>query len=254
MAKYNINNVKTDTKFLEFIEKEYGYSSFSEIPPFEAEALLYKFRSKENDLNNADGDFDDLDDYILSNSYEHEDELKQLYFGDKNAQLSPEDTVFLTALSKTMKDHAEFSIDDVRQHKTHQTEAKRNTARRTTHTNTNARASNSGRNPSARASNSDRNPSARASNLAELRRANKLSQKRKKETQLNNNGSNIPPFPEELVPNFAENANSRIRSDHNLSNEHKLALVRLDALQRMNIISQADYDKYAKKLIKKGLF
>lgn len=248
MAKYNINNVKTDTKFLEFIEKEYGYSSFSEIPPFEAEALLYKFRSKENDLNNADGDFDDLDDYILSNSYEHEDELKQLYFGDKNAQLSPEDTVFLTALSKTMKDHAEFSIDDVRQHKTHQTEAKRNTARRTTHTNTNARASNSGRNPSAQASNSDRNPSARASNLAELRRANKLSQKRKKETQLNNNGSNIPPFPEELVPNFAENANSRIRSDHNLSNEHKLALVRLDALQRMNIISQADYDKYAKDI------
>ena len=120
MAKYNLNNIRTDDKFLEFIKSEYGYNSFDEIPPFESEPLLYKFRSRENDLNNAEGDFDELDDYLLSNPYEHEDELKEIYFGDKNAQLSPEDTVFLAAMSKILNETV-FSIEDVRNHKNHKT-------------------------------------------------------------------------------------------------------------------------------------
>ena len=125
MAKYNINNIQSDKDFLEFIKSEYGYNNFDEIPPFESEALLYKFRSQKNDLNNADGDFDDLDDYLLSGGYEHEAELKELYFGDKDAKLSSDDTVFLTAISKTMKDHPEFSIEAVREHRANKSPANR---------------------------------------------------------------------------------------------------------------------------------
>lgn len=117
MAKYNMNNIRTDQKFLEFIKSEYGYNSFDEIQPFESEALLYKFRSLENDLDDANGDFDGLDDYILSNPYEYEDELKELYFGDKNAELSPENLTFILALSKTMNEHPEFSLEDIKNHR-----------------------------------------------------------------------------------------------------------------------------------------
>ena len=121
MAKYNINNIQNNKDFLEFIKSEYGYSNFEEIPPFEANALLYKFRSMQNDLDNQSGDFDELDDYILSNPYEYEEELKELYFGDKNAELSPEDLAFITALSKTMNEHPEFSIEDIREHRANKT-------------------------------------------------------------------------------------------------------------------------------------
>ena len=69
MAKYNLNNIQTDKDFLEFIKSEYGYNEIKDIPPFETEALLYQFRSRENDLDDAGGDFDELDDYILSNPY-----------------------------------------------------------------------------------------------------------------------------------------------------------------------------------------
>lgn len=125
MAKYNINNIQSDKDFLEFIKSEYGYDSFDAIPPFESEALLYKFRSRENDLNDADGDFNELDDYLIGNTYEHEDELKEIYFGDKDAELSPEDTVFLIALSKTMKENPEFSLEDVKKHRANKSPANR---------------------------------------------------------------------------------------------------------------------------------
>ncbi len=117
MAKYNIDNIKEDDGFIEFIKNEYGYNSVDDIPPFESEALLYKFRRKENDLSDANNDFDELDDFILSGGYEHDDELKELYYGDKNAKLSPEETAFITALGKTLKEHPEFSLEDVKNHR-----------------------------------------------------------------------------------------------------------------------------------------
>ena len=111
MAQYTLENVQQNKDFLEFIKQDFGYNSFDEIPPFETEALLYRFRSLKNDLD----DFKELDDYLITGTYEHEDELKEIYFGDKNTRLSPEDEVFFTALGKTMKEHPEFSLEEVRQ-------------------------------------------------------------------------------------------------------------------------------------------
>lgn len=117
MAKYNIDNIKEDIGFIEFIKNEYGYNSIDDIPPFESEALLYQFRRKENDLSDDNNDFDELDDFILSGGYEHDDELKELYYGDKNVELSPEDMTFIIALGKTLKEHPEFSLEDVKKHR-----------------------------------------------------------------------------------------------------------------------------------------
>lgn len=210
MAKYNLNNIQTDKDFLEFIKSEYGYNEIKDIPPFETEALLYQFRSRENDLDNAGGDFDELDDYILSNPYEYEGELKELYFGDKDAELSPENLTFILALSKTMNEHPEFSLEDIKNHR-----ANKKTI-------------------------SPQNKIKVDENTANTDYANYISIENEPSDNIQENvAANVP----------QNNTEQRIRNPHNLSNEQKLANVSLQAMLEMQIINQSDFNTYSHDLV-----
>ena len=119
MAKYNINNIENDEKFLQFIKDEYGYESFGDIPPFETTALLIKFRMREKDdfsLNEEVGKT--LNPEALKANIKDEEaaRIKEIYFGSKDAVLETEDRVFLAAVTHTIKENNQ-NIESIRIYK-----------------------------------------------------------------------------------------------------------------------------------------
>ena len=119
MAKYNINNIENDEKFLQFIKDEYGYESFGDIPPFETTALLIKFRMREKDdfsLNEEVGKT--LNPEALKENIKDEEaaRIKEIYFGSKDAVLGTEDRVFLAAITHTIKENNQ-NIESIRIYK-----------------------------------------------------------------------------------------------------------------------------------------
>ena len=119
MAKYNINNIENDEKFLQFIKDEYGYESFGDIPPFETTALLIKFRMREKDdfsLNEEVGKTLNLEALKANIKDEEAARIKEIYFGSKDAVLETEDRVFLAAITHTIKENNQ-NIESIRIYK-----------------------------------------------------------------------------------------------------------------------------------------
>ena len=119
MAKYNINNIENDEKFLQFIKDEYGYESFGDIPPFETTALLIKFRMREKDdfsLNEEVGKTLNLEALKANIKDEEAAKIKEIYFGSKDAVLETEDRVFLAAITHTIKENNQ-NIESIRIYK-----------------------------------------------------------------------------------------------------------------------------------------
>lgn len=65
-----------------------------------------------------------------------------------------------------------------------------------------------------------------------------------REENISQTGPKMP-MPAHKSSNNQENTDNRIRSPHNLSNEQKLASVRLQVLSEMKVISAEDYGKYS---------
>ena len=119
MAKYNINNIENDEKFLQFIKDEYGYESFGDIPPFETTALLIKFRMREKDDFSLDEEVGKtLNPEALKANIKDEEaaRIKEIYFGSKDAVLETEDRVFLAAITHTIKENNQ-NIESIRIYK-----------------------------------------------------------------------------------------------------------------------------------------
>lgn len=110
MAKYTIETIKEKPEFLDFVKKEYGYDSFEEIPLWEQNALFYKFKALENDL-------EDKDFTLLSTADDNtnlEDITAVYYPGRKYDDLEMEDLAFVQAMSVSLSQPGAPTVEKVR--------------------------------------------------------------------------------------------------------------------------------------------
>ena len=111
MARYTNDNVRNDTDFLNFIKNEYGYDSTEAIPAFEYNAILYRFKAKENDFD--DEDFAALEAYADNEKLQ---DIVDIYYPEKTVKdLSMEDTAFVQAIARETANNPDVSLDIIRE-------------------------------------------------------------------------------------------------------------------------------------------
>lgn len=110
MAKYSIGTIKGNPDFLNFVKDEYGYESFDEIPLWEQNALFYKFKTRENDLE--DGDIDVLTASAENNNLE---DIAKVYFPEEKYENLPmEDLAFVQAMSLSLNQPGAPTVEQIR--------------------------------------------------------------------------------------------------------------------------------------------
>lgn len=110
MAKYNIESIRENPEFLNFAKSEYGYESFDEIPLWEQNALFYKFKARENDL-------EDQDYTLLAFAEENKNlsEIAAVYYPDKEVEALPmEDLAFIQAMSVSLNQPGTPTVQEIR--------------------------------------------------------------------------------------------------------------------------------------------
>ena len=111
MARYTNDNVRNNADFLNFIKNEYGYDSTEAIPAFEYNAILYKFKAKENDFD--DEDFAALEAYADNEKLQ---DIVDIYYPEKTVKdLSMEDTAFVQAIARETANNPDVSLEMIRE-------------------------------------------------------------------------------------------------------------------------------------------
>ena len=270
MARYTNDNVRNNADFLNFIKNEYGYDSTEAIPAFEYNAILYKFKAKENDFD--DEDFAALEAYADNEKLQ---DIVDIYYPEKTVKdLSMEDTAFVQAIARETANNPDVSLDIIRESR--RQKKMRAAAEASKHyskedldgimkahevylqapdevQNHETLKADREKAPAQRTVSGDGKEATLAGIVAGLQRNAQerekpqdrgaagivINETTEKELQKDERESGI----DKLQQNEGENA--RIRSDHNLSNEQKLAAVRLLVMSNMEVISAEDYKKYS---------
>ena len=108
MAKYNLDNVKENKEFLEFI-KEMGYNSFDDVPWYEKNALLNSFRMRTDDLEDAD-----YAKFAETRNNPNLQDISNIYFdGRKLEDLSMEEQAFMHTLAAELEAENAPSLNDI---------------------------------------------------------------------------------------------------------------------------------------------
>lgn len=111
MAKYTIDSIRENPEFLNFAKSEYGYGSFDEIPLWEQNALFYKFKALENDLDESD--------FNILSSAENAEKLEEIatvyYPGQEYKDLPVEDLAFVQAMDLGLKLPGAPTLDKIRE-------------------------------------------------------------------------------------------------------------------------------------------
>lgn len=118
MAKYTIDTIRENSDFLNFAKSEYGYGSFDDIPLWEQNAIFYKFKAKEDDLD--DNDFSVLDGAAKNDKLE--DIAKIYYPGEKLENLQIEDLAFAQAMALSLQLPSAPSLQELKKEKEEKTE------------------------------------------------------------------------------------------------------------------------------------
>lgn len=109
MAKYSLDNVREDSKFLDFIKEEQGYNGFDDIPWYEREALLSRFKAREDDLD--DEDFAKLAETENDASLQ---DISDIYLNGKDvSELSVEEAAFAQTMAAELKKENAPSLNDI---------------------------------------------------------------------------------------------------------------------------------------------
>lgn len=109
MARYNFESIKENNDFLDFINKEYGYENFDKIPLWEQKAIFYKFKARENDIDNDD--FAYLEENKNNESLEA---VSKEYYPDKKlSDLEMDDLAFVQAMAKDLNQPNSPTLEEI---------------------------------------------------------------------------------------------------------------------------------------------
>lgn len=109
MAEITRETLTKDENFLNFIKQEYGYESLDAVPPFEMNALMYKYKARIDDL--------DEQDFAVFEGINDEEKLKDIaaiYYPEKDfKEMKTEDVVFVQSMAWELDHNPELSLDKI---------------------------------------------------------------------------------------------------------------------------------------------
>lgn len=109
MAKVTQASLHEDKEFLEFIKNEYGYETIEDVPSFEMNALMYKYKARIDDL-----DEQDFTDFASINDEEKLKDIAAVYYPEKDfKEMKTEDVIFVQSVAKELDNNPELSLDKI---------------------------------------------------------------------------------------------------------------------------------------------
>lgn len=109
MAEITRETLTKDENFLDFIKQEYDYEDLDAVPPFEMNALMYKYKARIDDL--------DEEDFAVFEGINDEEQLKDIaavYYPKKDfKEMKTEDVVFVQSMARELDQNPELSLDKI---------------------------------------------------------------------------------------------------------------------------------------------